>query len=155
MYHPQGNGLAESSNKTLVKILKKTITENQKDWDMNLKFSLWAVRVTTKRSTGKSPYELVYGTQALFSTQLAKPVISFLQEAHEEPNAPVRGLNKVIESSEDRNKVRDNLISYQAKMKSIFDRKAKEILFQAGDLVLRWDTRREDKGKHGKFDPLW
>ena len=24
-YHPQGNGLAESSNKTLVRILKKTI----------------------------------------------------------------------------------------------------------------------------------
>ena len=40
-------------------------------------------------------------------------------------------------------------------MKSIFDRKEKEVLFQAGDLVLRWDTRREDKGKHGKFDPLW
>ena len=28
-------------------------------------------------------------------------------------------------------------------------------MFQNGDLVLRWDTRREDKGKHGKFDPLW
>ena len=40
-------------------------------------------------------------------------------------------------------------------MKGIFDRKAKEIDFKARDLVLRWDTRREDKGKHGKFDPLW
>ena len=40
-------------------------------------------------------------------------------------------------------------------MKSIFDRKEKEILFQVGDLVLRRDTRREEKGKHGKFDPLW
>ena len=27
-YHPQGNRLAESSNKTLVRILKKTITGN-------------------------------------------------------------------------------------------------------------------------------
>ena len=78
-YYPQGNGLAESSNKTLVRILKKKITENQKDWDMKLNFSLWAVRVTTERSTWKSPYELVYGTQALFPTQLAKPAISFLQ----------------------------------------------------------------------------
>ena len=40
-------------------------------------------------------------------------------------------------------------------MKSIFDRKENEILFQTGDLVLRWDTRREEKGKHGNFDPLW
>ena len=117
-------------------------------------FSLWAVRVTTRRSTGKSPYELVHGTQALFPTQLARPVISLLQEAQEEPNALVRRLNKVIESSENRNKVRENLITYQEKMKSIFDRKAKEILFQIGDLVLRWDTRREEKGKHGKFEPL-
>ena len=82
-------------------------------------------------------------------------MISFLQEAQEESNALVRRLKKIIESSENRNKVRDNLITYQEKMKSIFDRKAKEVLFQAEDLVLRWDTRREDKGKHGKFDPLW
>ena len=24
-----------------------------------------------------------------------------------------------------------------------------------GDLLLRWDIGRADKGKHGKFDPLW
>jgi hypothetical protein len=24
-----------------------------------------------------------------------------------------------------------------------------------GDLVLRWDGRNQDKGKHGKFDHLW
>ena len=28
-------------------------------------------------------------------------------------------------------------------------------MFQTRDLVLRWDTRREEKGKHGKFDRLW
>ena len=67
----------------------------------------------------------------------------------------VRRLNKIIESRENRNKVRDNLITYQEKMKSIFDRKTKEVPFQGGDVVLRWDTRLEEKGKHFKFDPLW
>lgn len=43
---------------------------------------------------------------------------------------------------------------YQSKMKNIFDRKAIEIDFKVVDLVLRWDTKIEDKGKHGKFDPL-
>ena len=111
--------------------------------------------MTTRRSTGKSPYELVYGTQALFPTQVAKPIIFFLQEAQEEPNALIRRLKKVIELSESRNKVKDNLVTYQEKIKSIFDRKAKDIMFQTGDLVLRWDTRREEKGNHVKFDPLW
>jgi len=39
-YYPQGNGLAESSNKTVIRVLKKTITENQRNWDTQLKFSL-------------------------------------------------------------------------------------------------------------------
>ena len=31
----------------------------------------------------------------------------------------------------------------------------KEDDFFIGDQVLRWDLRRENKGKHGKFDFLW
>eukprot|EP00253_Pinus_taeda_P029859 PITA_29859 len=154
-YHLHGNGLVESTNKTLMKILKKTIVESQRDWDSKLKFSLWATRVTSRISIGKSPFKLVYGTQALFPSQLVKPVIAMIQEAKEEPNSLIRIMNKVVELSENMDKVRDNLIMYQSKMKSIFDRKAKEIDFKVADLVLRWDTRRGDKGKHGKFDPLW
>ena len=77
------------------------------------------------------------------------------QEVKEEPNALVRRMNKVVELSESRDKVRGNSITYQCKMKTIFDRKASEIDFKVSDLVLRWDTKREDKGKHGKFDPIW
>ena len=36
-------------------------------------------------------------------------------------------------------------------MKEMFDKKARERNFRKDDLVLRWDTRREDKGKHAKF----
>lgn len=61
-----------------MKILKKTIAENQRDWHFKLKFSLWAARVTTRRYTGKSSFELVYGTQALFPSQLVKPVIAMI-----------------------------------------------------------------------------
>ena len=39
-YYPQGNGLAESSNKSLVKIIKKLLEENKKDWHLKLKFAL-------------------------------------------------------------------------------------------------------------------
>jgi hypothetical protein len=40
-------------------------------------------------------------------------------------------------------------------IKKIFDKRTKEDNFKLGDLVLRWDSRNEDKGKHGKFDHLW
>jgi hypothetical protein len=40
-------------------------------------------------------------------------------------------------------------------MKAIFDKKSKDREFLLGDLVLKWEARREDTGKHGKFDHLW
>jgi hypothetical protein len=40
-------------------------------------------------------------------------------------------------------------------MKEIFDRKVKTDIFKAGDLVLKWNAARQEKGKHGKFDALW
>ena len=43
----------------------------------------------------------------------------------------------------------------QERIKKIFDKRTKEDDFELGDLVLRWDARNEDKGKHGKFDSLW
>ena len=43
----------------------------------------------------------------------------------------------------------------QEKLKKAFDRRTKAEYFFIGDKVLKWDSRREDKGKHGKFDSLW
>ena len=39
--------------------------------------------------------------------------------------------------------------------KSFFDRRTKADDFNLGVSILKWDSRREDKGKPGKFDNLW
>jgi hypothetical protein len=36
-----GNGLAASSNKILIAIIKKVLTENKKAWHVHLKYDLW------------------------------------------------------------------------------------------------------------------
>ena len=41
------------------------------------------------------------------------------------------------------------------KLKKIFDKRTKGEYFYIGNKVLKWDSRREDKGKHGKFNFLW
>jgi hypothetical protein len=51
--------------------------------------------------------------------------------------------------------VNEKFQEYQDKMKTIFYRRAKQRNFVPSDLVLRWDTKREDHGKHGNFDNLW
>jgi hypothetical protein len=40
----------------------------------------------------------------------------------------------------------------QQRIKQVFDKKAKKEEFQIGDLVLKWDAPKQDKGKHGKFE---
>ena len=65
-YYPQGNGLAESSNKSLVRIIRKLLETNQKSWVSKIKFALWADTVIDKISIGTSPFKLVYGTEVIF-----------------------------------------------------------------------------------------
>ena len=43
----------------------------------------------------------------------------------------------------------------QENIKNSFYRRTKEDDFELGNLVLKWDSRNEDKGKHGKCDSLW
>jgi hypothetical protein len=84
-YYPQGNGLAESFNKILIRIIKKLLAENKKSWDSKLKFSLWVDRISNKKSIGTSPFQMVYGTKSILPNQLGLPVLKFLQEESEEP----------------------------------------------------------------------
>jgi len=50
-----------------------------------------------------------------------------------------------------REEVFQNTFRLQERIKKIYDQKAKADKFQIEDIVLRWDARNEDKGKHDKF----
>jgi hypothetical protein len=152
-YYPQGNGLAESSNKSLVRIIKKLLEDNKRAWHTKLKYALWADRISTKRAIGTSPFQLVYGTEVVFPVSLGLPVMKLLQEVDEEPNHMQRRINQMIELHEVREKAYNKTQLHQEKMKKTFDRKVKERDFQINDLVLKWDSRKEDH--HGKFEHLW
>lgn len=77
-YYPQGNGLAESSNKILENIIKKMLQKNKKSWHKKLVHALWADRVSTKKSIGMSPFQMVHGTNELFQFSLGVPVMMLL-----------------------------------------------------------------------------
>jgi transposase InsO family protein len=101
-YYPQGNGLTDSSNKSLFIIVKKLLEQNTRGWDSNLKFVLWDDRVTNKRSIRTSPFKLAYGTEAIFPVQLALPVAKFLQETNSEPSDLTRRIHNLVELQQDR-----------------------------------------------------
>ena len=85
-YYPQGNGLAESSNKILVNIIKKLLEDNKKTWNKKLVNALWAYGLTTKNSIGTSSYQPVQGMDAIFPSSLGVPVMKIIQELQVESN---------------------------------------------------------------------
>ena len=116
-YYPQGNGLAESSNKNIVNNIKKMLFENKMSQDTKLKFALWADRVTIKKSIGTSPFQLVYGFDALFPVQLASPVIKFLQEIEEEHDDIRRRMFQIIQLQQEREAIENTAEMHRKKVK--------------------------------------
>ena len=81
--------------------------------------------------------------------------MKFLQEQDIESNPLQKRINQLVEVQQIRDQVVDKAQIFQDRVKKGFDMKAKPNDFQQGDLVLKWDVRHEDKGKHGKFEHLW
>jgi hypothetical protein len=72
----------------------------------------------------------------------------------EEPNDIKRRIFHIIEAQQKREALNQITKAYQSKIKLAFDKKTKKEIFREGDLFLRWDSIREDKSKHGKFDNI-
>jgi len=78
-YYPQGNGLAESTNKNLLRILKRILEDNPRTWHEKLNWALWADRITFKSAMKTSPYTLVYGKRVTLPTHIELPILRILQ----------------------------------------------------------------------------
>eukprot|EP00253_Pinus_taeda_P029415 PITA_29415 len=152
-YYPQGNGLAESTNKNLIKIIKRTIEQNHKNWHKSIIFALWADRITEKDSIGSSPFRLVYGKEPVLPTNLILPSLPLVQFIEESPSSSLQlRHDQILKLEEEREKAKIIHAKHQQIIKSSFDSIASgSKQFQVGDLVLKWDKAHEDKGKHTKF----
>jgi hypothetical protein len=131
------------------------LEDNKRAWDSKLKFSLWDERVTMKKSLGTSPFQLVYGAEAVFPTQLALPMAKFFQDYEGETDHMIRRIHQIVEVQQIREQMRTAAHSHQEKIKQAFDKKVRKKEFEIGDLVLKWDTPKKDKVKQNNFDALW
>ena len=69
-YYAQDNGQAESSNKILIKLVKKKMEENPRRWHEVLSEALWAHHISRHGATKVTPFELVYGQEAILPVEV-------------------------------------------------------------------------------------
>jgi hypothetical protein len=77
-YYAQDNGQAESSNRTLIILIKRKVSDHPKQWHRILSEALWVHRIYKYRATKVSPLELVYGQEAVLPVEISLNVVNLL-----------------------------------------------------------------------------
>ncbi|GJV47159.1 reverse transcriptase domain-containing protein [Tanacetum coccineum] len=113
-YHLQTSGQVEVSNRSLKRILERTVGENRASWSDKLDDALWAFRTAFKTPIGYTPYKLT---------------------ADDHRKVQMNELNEL------RDQAYENSLIYKEKMKKIHDSKIKNRVFNVGDRVLLFNSR--------------
>jgi hypothetical protein len=151
-YYVQVNGQAEASNKVLIKIIKKRIQDNLRRWHEKLSEALWAHRTSRHGATKVTPFELVYGQEAVLPVEVSLQNLRITRQGY----LPAKEytelmMDKVDEAPESRLKALEEIEKEKVKIAKAYNKCVVEKSFQVGDLVwkmiLPLGTRSDKFGK--------
>ncbi|XP_026458675.1 uncharacterized protein LOC113359219 [Papaver somniferum] len=153
-YYPKGNGKAEAMNKTLIRILSRTVHDHYIEWHEQFSLALWAYRNSKRSSTGESPYLLVYGEDAILPAEIAIPSARVAMTIHTIPDEISRFAHlDTIE--ENRTRVERFAEAYRNRTANYYNQSVKERTFKADDLVLKISSHVQRNANAGKFSANW
>ena len=150
--HPQSNGQVEVTACTLLKIIKAQVERAKGAWVDKLPSVLWAYRTTTKTSTGETPFNLTFISEAktplgetpfnlTFESEVVIPIKIRLSNFRtitfdEAKNDEELKINFDL-LDESREKARTRMARYHNQIAGYYNGKVKVRKFEEGDLVLR------------------
>ena len=156
-YYPQANGQAEATNKTLLKIIKKTVeTTKGSDWPDRLVEALWAYRTSIRTPTGETPYALTYGMEAVLPFELLHPSLRIQLDEEMTEGQRREALQIQLDLlDEKRMKAAEHAQVYKKRIARAYDKHVIERKFKTGDLVLKRITQSQLPHIKGKLRPNW
>jgi hypothetical protein len=77
-------------------IIKKIVGDNKKSWDSKLNYALWVDGITKKKSTGHSPFELVYGMDVSLPIHLKLHVYHLLEHFTDDREAMQARIHQIV-----------------------------------------------------------
>ncbi|KAL5567021.1 hypothetical protein UlMin_030185 [Ulmus minor] len=151
--YPQANGQAESTNKTVINIIKRRLEKAKGLWADELPGVLWAYRTTAKTSTGETPFALAYGTEAVIPVECGIPSARYMW-LDEDSNTEL--LNHSLDAIDElRDKAHLRTALYQQKVAQHYNKNIRVRTFKTGDWVLRRVFQNTKEAGAGKLGPNW
>ncbi|XP_065030486.1 uncharacterized protein LOC135653005 [Musa acuminata AAA Group] len=151
--HPQTNGLAEVTNRSILDGLKRRVSAARSAWTDELPSVLWSLRTTPKTATGESPYSLTFGTEAVLPPEAAIATHRTRSYDEEVSNEGFRASLDVLEQR--RVDAHLKALSYKRVVARVYNRKVRPRPIKLGDLVLRKAEVSDPTRARGKLAPKW
>ena len=142
-YHPEANGVVERSNGIIFREVKKNLMNQSKGkWPVEVPKVIWSHNTSISRATCFSPFNLLYGEEAVMLEEIRFEGIRTTQpfDPHVEAAAKETLEIRRIEAA-------NNLATYQKKTQSWRDKNTTPKNLKIEDWVLLRTPRTEQRGK--------
>jgi hypothetical protein len=156
-YYAQANGQAEASNKGIIKLIKRKIREYPKKWHTILNEALWSYRMACHGATKVSPYQLVYGHDAVlpWEIKIGSRRMRF-QDQLTADDYDILMKDELEDVAGHRLKALINIEENKKRVARWYDKKVKVKEFADGELVWKLILPIGTKNsKFGKWSPNW
>ena len=156
-YYAQANGQAEASNKGIIKLIKRKVDEQPRKWHTTLNEALWAYRMACHGATKMSPYQLVYGHEAVlpWETRLGSRRVTFQDQLTADDYVALMK-DELEDLAGHRLNALINVEANKTRVGQWYDKKVKVKTFDQWDLVWKLILLIGTKDLiFGKWSPTW
>ena len=134
-YHPQGNGMTERFNRTLLSMLGTLEPSQKVNWAMHLQSLTHAYNCAKHESTGYSPFYLMFLREPRLPVDVAfDPKFVNIEEDIRPQSTYVRQLEEYLQKA--REAVESAADKARQKQKAAYDKNVKDQILTPGDKVL-------------------
>ena len=148
--HPQTNGQVECANRVLLRGLKRKLEKAKGTWAEEVPRNVWAYHTTPQSTTRETPFNLVYGLDAMIPVEIQESSPRFqnfvVEESNEERKVNLDLLDEVREETKIKAKALKRRVEYKHSLK------LKPRQFQVADLVMR---KVHPYQLENKLSPKW
>ncbi|GKB86800.1 RNA-directed DNA polymerase, partial [Tanacetum coccineum] len=143
-HHLQTDGQTKVVNRSLGNLLRNLIGDNAKQWDLILSQVEFAYNRSVNHTTGKSPFEVVYGRNPITPLDLVPvPEMGQFSEEGADQSKQIKDLHRSVP---------EQIIRHNKQYKEHANKHRKHVLYREGNLV--WIHLRKERFPAGRFGKL-